>query len=92
MSSDFNDIRHTIHFKIKTLLKRNIFNPTTEKNAVIDKFYNDFNYKRFKSNGLLVLPFESVRHQIRGQRDPEFTIYAKEDRQRIHKELIHVTQ
>lgn len=91
VSADFNEIRHTIHFKIKTLLKRNIFNPTTEKNAVIDKFYNDFNYKRFKSNGLLVLPFESVRHQIRGQRDPEFTIYAKVDRQRIHKELIHVT-
>lgn len=91
VSIDFNDIRHTIHFKIKTLLKRNILISTTEKNAVIEKFYGDFKYQRFKSNGLLVLPIESIRHQIRGQRDPDFTIYSKEDRQRIHKELKHVT-
>ncbi|PGL67996.1 group II intron reverse transcriptase/maturase [Bacillus sp. AFS055030] len=91
VSSDFNDIRHIIHFKIKTLLKRNIFNPTSENNAVIEKFYNDFTYKRFKSNGILVLPFESIRHQIRGQREPEFTIYDKENRQRIHKDLVYVT-
>ncbi|MEK5039513.1 group II intron reverse transcriptase/maturase [Sporosarcina sp. FSL K6-3457] len=91
VSVDFNDIRHTIHFKIKTLMYRNIFNPTTEKNAVIERFYDDFNYKRFKSNGILVYPFESIRHQIRGQREPTFTIYDKDDRQRIHRELIHVT-
>ena len=30
-------------------------------------------------------------YQIRGQREPTFTIYDKDDRQRIHRELIHVT-
>ncbi|MGE7914032.1 HNH endonuclease signature motif containing protein [Lysinibacillus xylanilyticus] len=64
---------------------------TKETNNVIDKFYGDYNYQRFKSNGLLVYPIEAIRHDIRGQRKPEFTIYNEKDRSSIHKDLKHVS-
>lgn len=70
---------------------RNIFVKTKETNGVIEKFYGDYNYPRFKSNGLLVYPIEAVRHDIRGQRKPEFTIYNAKDRLAIHKDLKQVS-
>ena len=70
---------------------RNIFVKTKETNGVIDKFYGDYNYLRFKSNGLLVYPIEAIRHDIRGQRKPEFTIYNEDDRKVIHKDLKQVS-
>lgn len=91
ISQDFNDIRHLIHPNIKSLMFRNIFVKTKETNNVIDKFYGDYNYQRFKSNGLLVYPIEAIRHDIRGQRKPEFTIYNEKDRSSIHKDLKHVS-
>ncbi|KOP79017.1 reverse transcriptase [Lysinibacillus sp. FJAT-14745] len=91
ISQDFNEIRHKVHPNIKSLLFRNIFVKTKETNNVIDKFYGDYNYQRFKSNGLLVYPIEAIRHDIRGQRKPEFTIYNEKDRSLIHKDLKHVS-
>ncbi|MFB7155327.1 group II intron reverse transcriptase/maturase [Lysinibacillus sp. NPDC056232] len=91
ISQDFNAIRHKVHPNIKSLLFRNIFVKTRETNNVIDKFYGDYNYQRFKSNGLLVYPIEAIRHDIRGQRKPEFTIYNEKDRSLIHKDLKHVS-
>lgn len=91
ISLDFNEIRHNVHPNVKSLLFRNIFVKTQETNSVIDKFYGDYNYPRFKSNGLLVYPIEAVRHDIRGQRRPEFTIYNESDRKRIHINLKHVS-
>lgn len=91
ISQDFNEIRHKVHPNIKSLLFRNIFVKTKESNGVIDKFYGDYNYPRFKSNGLLVYPIEAVRHDIRGQRKPEFTIYNELDRKVIHQNLKQVS-
>lgn len=91
IAQDFNEIRHNIHPNIKSLLIRNIFVKTKETNGVIDKFYGDYNYPRFKSNGLLVYPIEAVRHDIRGQRKPEFTIYNEADRKVIHRDLKQVS-
>src|SRR5690606_15395364 len=91
ISQDFNEIRHKVHPNIKSLLFRKIFAKTKESNGVIDKFYGDYNYPRFKSNGLLVYPIEAVRHDIRGQRKPEFTIYNEIDRKVIHKDLKQVS-
>ena len=91
ISQDFNEIRHNVHPNIKSLMFRNIFVKTKETNGVIDKFYGDYNYLRFKSNGLLVYPIEAIRHDIRGQRKPEFTIYNEDDRKVIHKDLKQVS-
>ncbi|KSU89633.1 group II intron reverse transcriptase/maturase [Priestia flexa] len=91
VSQDFNDIRHRVHKNIKSLLYRNIFNFTQEKNKVIEKFYTGYRCPRFKSNGILVYPMEAVKHDIRGQRKPEFTIYNAKDRKAIHKEIKNVS-
>lgn len=91
ISQDFNDIRHLIHPNIKSLLYRNIFKYTAESNSVIEKFYGEFNCRRFKSNGILVYPIEAVRHDIRGQRKPDFTIFNSENRKSIHKTIMNVS-
>ncbi|MGM7635805.1 group II intron reverse transcriptase/maturase [Bacillus sp. Hm123] len=91
ISQDFNEIRHQVHPNIKSLIFRNIFVKTKETNNVIDKFYGDYSCPRFKSNGLLVYPIEAIRHDIRGQRKPEFTIYNENDRSSIHKDLKQVS-
>ena len=91
ISQDFNELRHKIHPNIKSLMFRNIFVYTIETNHIIDKFYGDYNCPRFKSNGLLVYPIEAIRHDIRGQRDPNFSVYNKKDRASIHKEIKHVS-
>lgn len=91
ISQDFNDIRHKVHPNIKSLIYRNIFVHTKETNSVIDKFYGDYNCLRFRSNGILVYPIEAIRHDIRGQRKPEFTIYDEVCRKSIHDNLKHVT-
>ncbi|HDR6296969.1 TPA: hypothetical protein QCU59_000605 [Bacillus cereus] len=86
-----NEIRHKVHPNIKSLMFRNIFVYTKETNNIIDKFYGDYNCPRFKSNGLLVYPIEAIRHDIRGQRDPNFSVYNKKDRASIHKEIKRVS-
>ncbi len=91
ISQDFNEIRHKVHPNIKSLMFRNIFVKTKETNNIIDKFYGDYNCPRFKSNGLLVYPIEAIRHDIRGQRKPEFTIYNENHRSSIHKDLKQVS-
>ena len=91
ISQDFNEIRHKVHPNIKSLMFRNIFVYTKETNNIIDKFYGDYNCSRFKSNGLLVYPIEAIRHDIRGQRDPNFSVYNKKDRASIHKEIKRVS-
>ncbi|QWH18859.1 group II intron reverse transcriptase/maturase [Bacillus mycoides] len=91
ISQDFNELRHKIHPNIKSLMFRNIFVYTKETNNIIDKFYGDYNCPRFKSNGLLVYPIEAIRHDIRGQRNPNFSIYNEKDRASIHKEIKRVS-
>lgn len=91
IAQEFNEIRHKIHRNIKSLMFRNIFIYTKETNNIIDKFYGDYNCQRFKSNGLLVYPIEAIRHDIRGQRDPNFSVYKKKDRASIHKLIKNVS-
>lgn len=88
--NDFNQIRHLIHGKIKTLKYRNIFTDKGEPTPVTLKFYQGYNKPLMLSHGITVLPFEHIHFNKTVQKNPGETPYTKDGRESIHKNLMQI--
>lgn len=91
IAQDFNDIRHKIHGKIKTLMYRNIVTRNGEPNPVIDKFYKGYKHPLLKSCGLTIYPIEYVHFSKLIQKHPGETPFTFEGRKKMHNPLSEVT-
>lgn len=91
IAQDFNDIRHLIHGKIKTLLYRNIFSQKGEVNPVIEKFYAGYKHPLLRSCNVTLYPIEYAHFKKPTQKHPEDTVYTINGREKVHNTLQYVS-